>query len=43
MKLRNYLMQINTFLANYLPQTVTDILSLREPAIAVGIPHLQEC
>ena len=41
MELRNYLMQINTFLANYLPQT--DILSLREPAIAVRIPHLREC
>ena len=43
MELRNYLMQINTFLANYLPQTVTDILSLRKPAIAVRIPHLREC
>ena len=43
MESRNYLMQIDTFLANYLPQTIRDFLRLRDPAIAVIIPHLREC
>ena len=43
MEARNYLLQINTFLANHFQQTVTDIPRLREPTFVVIIPRLWEC